>query len=223
MRNFKFVVCILIIPVYVLPAFAMEKIPNRLKSESPNILMIVVDTLRPDHMSCYGYSRQTTPNISRLAKQGVLFERCYSTSSWTLPACTSMLTGLYSDTHGVKRWKSVIPRYLPFLPEILSHQGYYCVGISSNPFLSAKQGFARGFDIFDDKTVLAAAEWSFPLTKSQYKAVVLACTGATATRRAIELINNTPKEKPFFLFVHYMDPHADYVPPPFNTKFDPDY
>lgn len=190
----------------------------------PNIVVIVIDTLRADHVSCYGYDRNTTPNIDKLAQEGIRFERCYSTSSWTLPACVSLLTGLYTDKHDVKQWESVIPKHLPFLPEILSEHGYYCAGVSSNPFLSEKQGFSRGFDVFDDTTVIAAAEWSFPLTDSQYKSMVLASTGATTTRRAMELLNEHPKDKPLFLFVHYMDCHADYVPPsPFDKSFDPNY
>lgn len=190
----------------------------------PNLVLIVIDTLRSDHMSCYGYEQKTTPNIDKLAQEGFLFERCYSTSSWTLPACVSLLTGLYSDTHNVKQWESKIPNHLPFLPEILSDNGFYCVGVSSNPFLSKKQGFARGFDVFDDSSVIASAEWSFPLTDSQYKSIVLASTGATATRRAMELLNDRSEDRPFFLLVHYMDCHADYVPPsPFDKKFDPNY
>jgi arylsulfatase A-like enzyme len=189
-----------------------------------NVVLLVIDTLRPDHMSCYGYEKQTTSNIDKLAEEGFLFERCYSTSSWTLPACVSMLTGLYCQAHNANQWESKISEQLPFLPEILSDNGFYCMGVSSNPFLSVKQGFGRGFDVFDDTTVIASAEWSFPLTGSQYKSIVLASTGATATRRAMEFLNDRPQDKPFFLLVHYMDCHADYVPPPpYDTNFDPNY
>ena len=186
--------------------------------------MIVIDTLRADHLGCYGYPKQTTPNIDKLARDGVVFERCYSTSSWTLPACASLLTGLYAEVHGVEQWQSVLGDHLPFLPDILGREGYYTAGVSSNPFLTSKQGFGRGFDVFDDTTVMAAAEWSFPLVGGKYKAAVLASTGATTTRRAIELLNDRPNDKPFFLLAHYMDCHADYLPPsPFDRKFDPDY
>lgn len=203
--------------------FAREQEPKR-SGGKLNVVLIVIDTLRADHMGCYGCKADTTPRIDKLAKEGFLFERCYSTSSWTLPACVSLLTGLYSDTHGVKQWRSVVPKYLQVLPEILRSHGYHCAGVSSNPFLTARQGFGRGFDIFDDTTVLAAAEWSFPLAGSKYRSIVLASTGATTTRRAIELLNEAPKGKPLFLFAHYMDPHADYVPPPpFDRKFDPHY
>ncbi len=190
----------------------------------PNIVLIVIDALRADHLSCLGYARQTTPFIDKVAAGGVLFRRCYSTSSWTLPACTSMMTGLYTGTHNVKYWNSVIPKNLTVLPEVLRNNGYYCAGVSSNPFLTSQHGFDRGFDVFDDTTVLAAAEWGFPLEKSKFRALVLASTGATATRRAMELLNDRPPDKPFFLFVHYMDCHADYVPPPpYDRKFDPEY
>ncbi len=192
--------------------------------QPPNFLVIVIDTLRSDHMSCYGYNKNTTPNIDKLVRHGCIFTNCYSTSSWTLPACTSLMTGLYTQTHKTNKWDSSIPKWAPFLPRILAAHGYYCSGVSSNPFLSEKYGFASGFHKFDEETVIAAAKWSFPLAESKHKAIVLASTGATATRTTMQLLNNRPHDKPFFIFIHYMDCHADYVPPPpFDTKFNPDY
>lgn len=230
MTRYSTILSTIIIPMFVLSPLLAQERATPPPSRKSNVVLIVIDTLRADHMSCYGYERQTTPNLDKLAKEGFLFERCYSTSSWTLPACASLFTGLYPKSHGVNQWRSILSKHLPVLPELLAERGYYCAGVSSNPFLTAKQGFARGFDVFDDTTVLAAAEWSFPLLGSKYKAVVLASTGATTTRRAMELLNDRATDKakadnkPFFLFVHYMDPHADYTPPaPFNRKFDPDY
>lgn len=215
--------CLLLLTMAIPSARAQETATPK-EPPRPNILVILIDTLRADHLSCYGYQQPTSPNIDKLAEQGVLFERCYSSSSWTLPACTSLMSGLYCFEHGVNTWTSAIDDQLPWLPQLLQKAGYQTLGVSSNPFLTNKQGFGRGFDVFDDQTVLAAAEWSFPMLDSQYKACVLASTGATATRRAIELLNDRVQNKPFFLLVHYMDCHADYVPPaPWDKKFDPDY
>jgi arylsulfatase A-like enzyme len=194
------------------------------RSPAPNILLIVVDTLRSDRLGCYGHDRETSPHLDRLAERGVRYERCYATSSWTLPSCASLLSGLYPAAHGAEGWSSAVGPDVPWLPSILHDAGYHTAGVSSNPFLTAKQGIARGFDVFDDQTVLASAEWSFPLLKSKHRAVVMASTASTATRRAMEILNERPTDQPLFLLVHYMDCHADYVPPaPWDTRFDPDY
>lgn len=189
-----------------------------------NVLMIVVDTLRADHLGCYGYERETSPNIDKLAKQGVLFERCYSTSSWTLPAVASLLSSKPPARHGATGWTDKVAADVPWLPSVLQERGYHTMAVTSNPFLTKKHGFDRGFDQFDSESVIASAQWSFPRLKSKYKALVLASTSATATRRSMELLNKRPENEPFFMMLHYMDPHADYVPPePFNTKFTGDY
>ncbi len=204
--------------------YAGEATRSAANAEEPNIVMIVVDTLRADHLGSYGYDRQTSPNIDALAEKGALFERTYSTSSWTLPACGSLLSGTYPSRHGATGWTDQLRSDIPWLPAMLADRGYHTMAVTSNPFLTRQQGFERGFDEFDDETVIAAAQWSFPLLESKHKALVLASTSATATRRAMELLNQRPDDKPFFLLLHYMDCHADYVPPPpLDTKFDPGY
>ena len=204
--------------------------------DRPHIVMIVIDTLRADHLGCYGYDRDTSPRIDALAERGVRFDRCYSTSSWTLPAVASLLSGTYPTRHGATTWTGRVRDDVPWLVALLQDAGYHTMGVSSNPFLTSDHGFDRGFDTFDDETVLAAAEWSFPLLESKHKALVLASTSATATRRAMQLLNEAPDDQPLFLLVHYMDPHADYLPPsppegpeapegsePPAARFDPDY
>ena len=203
---------------------ALDAYADETSLKRPHVLMVVIDTLRADHLGCYGYDRETSPTIDRLAQQGVLFERCYATSSWTLPSFVSLLSGLYPTSHGADTWSSMMGENIPWLPEKMQRAGYHTIGVSSNPFLTRKQGVERGFDTFDDQTVLASAEWSFPLLESQHKAIVLASTASTATRRAMELLAERPEDKPVFMMVHYMDCHADYVPPaPWDTMFDPEY
>lgn len=192
--------------------------------DQPNVLMIVVDTLRADHLGCYGHEHATSSHIDDLAARGIVFARCYSTSSWTMPAVASMLSGLLPSQHGATTWTSKVDNQVPWLPEKMQAAGFHTMAVSSNPFLTRERGINRGFDVFDDQTVMAAAEWSFPLLKSKYKAMVLASTSATATRRAMELLLDRPADKPFFFLAHYMDPHADYAPPPpWDTKFDSQY
>jgi len=206
------------------PQVARAEADKQVKADKPNLLMVVVDTLRADRLGCYGYDRNTTPNIDSLAERGVQFQRCYSTSSWTLPAVASLLSGTYPGLHGAVEWTDRVDPRVPWLPAALKQNGFQTLAVTANPFLTQKHGFDRGFERFDDETVIRSAQWSFPRLESQFKALVLASTSATTTRRAMELLNEWDQERPFFMMVHYMDPHADYVPPePYDTRFGADY
>jgi hypothetical protein len=121
---------------------------------SPNILIIVADTLRADHLSIYGYQRSTSPNIDRLAKEGTLFEAAFSVAPWTLPSHASMLTGLYPHEHGVQRNGNDQPNlrgsYLT-LPESLRARGYRTAAFSTNTWwFTRAQGFGQGFIRFEN-------------------------------------------------------------------------
>ena len=91
----------------------------------PNILILTVDSFRPDRLGCYGYARALTPNIDRLAREGVLFSKAYSTAAWTNASLVSMLTGLYPGVHGVERRGQSVPEALVTALEVLSKAGYY--------------------------------------------------------------------------------------------------
>ncbi len=123
----------------------------------PNVLLISIDTLRADHLSCYGYERATSPRIDALAEQGVLFERAVSTTSWTLPAHLSMLTGLPISAHGVcddRLWDRKDARGKPippplrgtFVSESLQAEGYATAGFYTWKYLDDQFGFGPGFD-----------------------------------------------------------------------------
>ncbi|HVO80645.1 MAG TPA: sulfatase [Terriglobales bacterium] len=125
---------------------------------APNVLLVVVDTLRADHLSSYGYSRTTSPNMDRLGRQGVLFENALSTTSWSFPSHVSLVTGRYQFEHGLGR----IPPMtafgpapdlggLPTLEEALERRGYRTGAFSANRlFFSGNLGFSRGFAHFED-------------------------------------------------------------------------
>lgn len=114
----------------------------------PNIIVILIDTLRADHLSCYGYERQTSPFIDRIAEQGVLYENAISPAAWTPPAHASLFTGAYPSRHGVDHSHlALMPELVP-LPEVLRRYGYRTFGISSNYFLGRETRFNRGFDRF---------------------------------------------------------------------------
>jgi arylsulfatase A-like enzyme len=185
------------------------------QSGDANVVFISIDSLRPDHLSCYGYARKTSPNIDRLAREGVLFSNAFSTSSWTLPAHLSMLTSLYSLSHGVLTGNYSLDPERITLAEVLKKQGYATAGFVSAPYMDSIYGFDQGFDLYDDS---------------------INGTGKKENRHGHKqitspLLNNSIKkwlsenhQKRFFLFLHYFDVHYDYVPPsPFDTMFDPDY
>lgn len=175
--------------------------------EKPNILLISIDTLRADHLSSYGYSRNTTPTIDRLAGNGVRFSHAISQAPWTLPSTASMLTSLYPRQHGAVQGTSRIPDNIETLAEALEAHGYSTTGITSNRFIDRRHGLAQGFRIFDESQVPG------------HNAV----TSQLLTQVAIEQLDQL--KDPFFLWIHYFDPHYTYVRHPefkFATKYKTD-
>jgi arylsulfatase A-like enzyme len=171
-----------------------------------NLLLIGVDSLRADHMSCYGYPRLTTPHLDRLAAQGVLFERNYSPHIPTTSAYATMLTGMDCFSHQVValRHQGGLTPKVRTLAEILRGRGYEstCVGFTGNPS-------SRGFDHY-----LAYPAWGSWAEGRSPKAENLNAVAIP------ELDRLAGGEKPFFLFLRHMDPHAPYLPPaPFERMF----
>jgi arylsulfatase A-like enzyme len=171
-----------------------------------NLLLLAVDSLWADHMSCYGYHRLTTPHVDRLANEGVLFERNYSPHIPTTSAYATMLTGLDCFSHQVValRHQGPLTDRAPTLAEMLGGAGYNttCVGFRGNPS-------ARGFD-----TYLDFSGWGSWKDRPSRKAENL--NDVTLP----ELERLAKEEKPFFLFLRHMDPHSPYLPPePFEHLF----
>lgn len=118
--------------------------------EAPNIVLIVVDTLRRDRISCYGYGLETTPNIDALAARGLLYEDAYATSSWTWPSTASILTGLHPETHGVvMEGECYLHHSLETLPELLAERNFATGAVSCNPLVAPNKNFDQGFEHFD--------------------------------------------------------------------------
>jgi arylsulfatase A-like enzyme len=116
----------------------------------PNILFLVLDSVRARNMSCYGYERPTTPNIDRLAEEGTLFEQAVSVGCWTLPVHASLFTGSYPSAHGVKLAKDALPDGSPTLARRLGELGYRTACFSNNPYVSDATGLTQGFDSVED-------------------------------------------------------------------------
>ena len=114
------------------------------------IVIYVLDSLRADHVSCYGYQRETTPNIDRLAVDGIVFNNCYTPSTWTRPVAASMLSGTYPGIHGVQRRNDIFSSSVPRLPALLQEAGFKTACISAIGNVSNQMGFSKGFDFFCD-------------------------------------------------------------------------
>ena len=120
---------------------------------APNVLFISIDTLRSDHLGCYGYNRKTSPNIDKLAKSGTVFDNMMSTSCWTLPSHVSMFTGKYPAYHGLQDDGVKLSPDIPTLAEFFRNQGYYTMAVVSHIYVSSAFGLDRGFNVFDDSLI----------------------------------------------------------------------
>lgn len=202
--------------------------------EAPNVILVSIDSLRPDHLGCYGYERDTSPNIDRLAREGALFETVVSSTSWTSPAHAALFTALPDRVHGCvddARW---LDGTRHTIAEALREVGYQTVGFFSGPYLHPSFGLSQGFDRYQDCTSYSA-EFIRSL-KTGKVTNLMGFLRQELQRRAHEDVTNpivlrevmkwldSEPEGPFFLFIHMWDVHFDYVPPPpYDTKFDPGY
>lgn len=169
-----------------------------------NVVLIVIDTLRSDHLSFHGYDKNTTPFLSEIAKKSIIFENCFSTSSWTSPATASIFTSMYPFQHGVLmgllaviRAKALEPEIkvnkiserIETITEVFKKNNYKTFGISDNLNIGKKQGFNQGFDRLQTFNYKGAPEVNKILKKWKK-----------------EILENGK----YFLYLHYMDPHAPY-------------
>ena len=170
--------------------------------QPPNVVLITIDTLRADHLSCYGYAWATSPNIDQLAREGTRFERAYTTIPLTGPSHLAMFTSRYPQELGVRRNGVAIPsdRKLKSLPQILRRKGYRAAAfVSAWPLTDRLTHMGRWFDYFDEDL-----NRTYQLFNSSRWA-------EDVTPRAIRwLKQNMGKGKPVFLWVHYFDPHSPY-------------
>ena len=164
-----------------------------------NILMLAIDTLRADHLSCYGYRYPTSPTVDQLAQEGILFEKLICPVLPTEPSFTTLYTGQHPITHGIVSHggSATLDRKIPLLPELLLNAGYTTCAVDN--LASNKAWFARGYEFYIDP--------------SMKRAMRLMVTAEEINHRAISWLKAYGNEK-FFLFLHYWDPHTPYLPPP---------
>jgi arylsulfatase A-like enzyme len=172
----------------------------------PNVILISIDTLRPDFLGCYGHPRPTSPTIDALAARGALFTDVTSSAPWTLPSHATMLTGLYPSRHGVI--DHTFRLEADTLQKRLSSVGYQTMAVVNSHNIGDKAyGLIDGFDP-------GKAEYVFEMKDMLTGGGPIVNRGATITTRAIELLNQRDESRPFFLFLHYYDVHTDFTPDP---------
>lgn len=177
----------------------------------PNVLILVIDALRPDHLGCYGYALPTSPAIDKLARRGVLFADATSASSYTRAAVPSIFASVHPGAHGVLtqgKQVEVLSDEYKTLAETLKERGYATAAFAPNPSLHRTFNFDQGFDLYDDDFQIGVRG------VQDYE------TASKINERTLRWLHANP-EKPFFAYLHYRDVHAPYVPPPpYDRMFD---
>jgi len=175
---------------------------KRRKDNKPDILLYVVDALRSDHLSCYGYSRQTSPNLDSFAKNSSLFINCYANSSWTKSSAATILTGLLPENHKTMSRDSSLPRNLQTLAELLKDNGYYTIAFITNHNINEDFCFDQGFDnsIFLPENLLSKSVYAKSDELNKYVFAFF------------DKFLGVKNRKPFFAFIWSMDPHNPYTP-----------
>ena len=209
---------------------ALAKLPPA-ASGAPNVLLIVLDTVRAQSLSLYGYARRTTPQLERLAKAGASFELAIAPSPWTLPSHASIFTGRFPHEHRAEALRKLDATY-PTLAEVLSARGYLTAGFVANLFYCTRgSGLSRGFAHYEDYRI---SPGQIVLSSTLARAVI----GNNRLRRLMgyhELLNRKDAEgvnrdflrwlsredrRPFFAFLNYMEAHTPYLPAkPFDDMF----
>ncbi len=199
-----------LINIIVLSALAAGCSPPPTAPEKLNVILISMDTTRADHLGCYGHKEIRTPHIDALARSSQRFERCFSSVPITLPSHTTILTGLYPNRHSVRdNGTFTVPEDIPTLATILGSEGWWTIGVIGAFPLTTPFGLQRGFDVWDE---------NFGTRKKQILPLAFEQRPADrVTRTALRLLEENGDE-PFFLFVHYFDPHRPWEAPALYAK-----
>ena len=173
--------------------------------KGPNVIFIVIDTLRADHLGCYGYARNTTPNIDKLANESILFKNVIAPSPWTCPSIGALFTSRYPASLGITEAAINISDKFVLLSEVFKEHNYKTHGIISSVYVSSKYGYAQGFDSYDEENAKGEQDISSP----------------SIAQKASSFIEQNRSNK-FFLFLHWFDPHYSYM---LHKKYNyyPDY
>ena len=202
--------------------------PSAPARELPSLLLVVLDTVRADRLEAYGYGRATMPGLAAFAAEHcVRYDDARSTTSWTLPSHASLFTGLLPGEHGATHPRGsgppVYPGHplrddVPTLAEVLREEGYRTGAVIANSFaLRHALGLDRGFERYDDRPGAGVAGYMALVQLVGHRVRVgheLSRDARTITDRALSWIDDLDGERPFFLFLNYLDAHWPYLPPP---------
>ena len=173
---------------------------------APDIVLIVIDTARADRFSFMGYPRATTPRIDGLAAQGIAFTNAHSTSSWTVPSHASLFTGLYTVEHGANQEHNRLEEGPATLAELLGAAGYETVAVSGNAVVGQRTGLVRGFQRY--QKAWRERNRGDPPGPAEHR------TGPIVEA----LLSETDRDRPYFLFVNFVEPHGRYWAPAEHRK-----
>ena len=213
----------------------------------PNIILIIMDATRYDHLSCYGYHRETSPFIDSIAENGVIYKQAISPSPWTLPSIASIFTGMFPSRHGTDRPNPYLSGNYTTLAEALRNSGYETAAIADGSWISSLTAFNRGFNhfyklwqYFQDSSEIASYRTvkSYSEDGFNLKHLIGALRNGNIAKNIInglygkylykyrdygaKKINNLifnwikeyyDKEKPLFIYLHYIEAHLNYRPP----------
>lgn len=196
--------------------------------DKPNVLLVVLDAVRKDHLSCYGHSRKTTPHLDALADDGTKYESAFAAAPWTPPSHASMFTGKYPSYHGVFGTQPELDKNQPVLAEELSNLGYKTVGFSNSYHTSKKRGYDRGFDFYHDILDLPRFRGKMFEPSIDYARFVWNYffndydVSDFQLRKLKSAVGKY--EEPFFGFINLNSAHSPYDPPePFKSQLEEDF
>lgn len=184
-------------------------------NDKPNVVLIIMDATRTDHLSCHGYYRETAPNLEALAGEGVLFENAISAAPWTLPSITSIFTGTYPSRHGNRTLHSVMDDGLLTLAQILTSQGYSTAAFHTAGYIGPSWRTDKGFQqiqgrLFRDRNLVELFEHAVVRVRD-----ILTnnndCGASWINNQVQDWVTNC--HEPFLLYLHYMEPHVKYRSP----------
>lgn len=162
---------------------------------SRGVILISLDTVSAEHLSLYGYERETTPSLSLLAERGIVFDHAYVQLPGTLPSHMSIFTGLYPDQHGVFPPSGVLGEFVETLPQAFLTGGFRTAAFTEGGFVSGRFGFSRGFEIYTEDRVLV---WT---------------GGNHVFKKGLHYLENVRRDEKFFMFLHTYAAHDPYTPP----------
>ncbi len=223
---------ILLLQSLVPPSAADESQPP----PRPDVLLVTIDCLRADHAGCYGYGRNTTPNLDALARRGVRFDSAFASSSWTLPSVGSLMTGRHPPIHGAVAMDRPLRRSVPTMAELLGKAGYSTGAIVNIAYSAPGLGLGRGFDFYETfrPEIFARTDHLLWLTTRLQFALIwlLGRSRKNATPAAADAVHlteaarswlNSASDRPRFSWVHYLDPHFPYEKhEPHYSEFHPE-